>query len=230
MVSDFATGRCDSHFVKYQNGRCGNLIGFENITAIALAFFIVTDSPGPANIAVATVAKSAGRRNGMLFGLGLSFGLTFWGLIAATGMGAVLQGTTQVLMALKICGGLYLLWLAVQSGRSAHRQSDDPAQTIKQGKWFKRGLLLNLSNPKAVIAWMAALSMGLGTGDDAALVIVATIFCIILGFLNYAGYAFAFSMSGFMTGYKRLRRWIDGAVAGLFAIAGFGLIRSALAR
>lgn len=33
-----------------------------------------------------------------------------------------------------------------------------------------------------------------------------------------------------MTGYRRCQRWIDGAVAGLFSLAGFGLIRSAFQR
>jgi len=91
-------------------------------------------------------------------------------------------------------------------------------------------LMLNLSNPKAVVAWMAALSMGLGVGDNTGHVIAATFVCMALGFLNYASYAMAFSLPGFMAGYRRLRRWIDGAVAGLFAIAGFGLIRSAFSR
>ncbi|NND41677.1 MAG: LysE family translocator, partial [Silicimonas sp.] len=30
--------------------------------------------------------------------------------------------------------------------------------------------------------------------------------------------------------YQRLRRWIDGIVAGLFAVAGLALIRSAVSR
>jgi len=40
----------------------------------------------------------------------------------------------------------------------------------------------------------------------------------------------AFSLPGFMAGYQRFRRWIEGVVAALFATAGFALIRSALAR
>ncbi|XWN33215.1 MAG: LysE family translocator [Devosia sp.] len=204
--------------------------GFENLIAVALAFFVVTVSPGPANIAVATVAMSAGRRRGLLFGAGLSCGLAFWGVIAATGMGTVLQASETALIALKVLGGLYLLWLAIQSGRSALKPSTAAPVCVSDGRWFVRGLVLNLSNPKAVVAWMAALSMGLGVGDGGAHVIAATLVCFALGFANYAGYAMAFSLSGFMAGYQRLRRWIDGAVAALFAAAGFGLIRSAISR
>ena len=201
-----------------------------NLLSVALAFLVVTASPGPANIAVATVAMSWGRRAGLLFGAGLAAGLAFWGVIAATGLGALLQGSAQALTALKIAGGLYLLWLALISGRSALKPSSREAATLRQGRWFRRGLLLNLSNPKAVVAWMAALSMGFGAGDSVPQVFAAMTICVHIGCFTYAGHAMAFSLPGAMTAYRRLRRWIDGAVAGLFAIAGLGLIRSAVSR
>ena len=61
-------------------------------------------------------------------------------------------------------------------------------------------------------------------------VMIATTLCIAIGFLIYTAYAFAFSMSGAMGVYARARRWIDGIVAGVFAIAGLSLIRSAFIR
>lgn len=42
-----------------------DLLELENLLSIALAFFIVTVSPGPANIAVATVAMRSGRKHGL---------------------------------------------------------------------------------------------------------------------------------------------------------------------
>lgn len=206
------------------------MLDVADLLSVALAFFVVTASPGPANIALATVSMSAGRRSGMLFGAGLSIGLAFWGVVAATGLGALLQSSVYLLGAVKIAGGLYLLWLAIRSARSALEPKDAAPGAAREGRWFRRGLILNLSNPKAVVAWMAALSMGLGTGDGAAQVIAATLICVALGFLNYTAHAMAFSLSGAMTAYRRARRWIDGAVAGLFAVAGLGLIRSAWAR
>lgn len=206
------------------------MVCWENLLSVVFAFFVVTVSPGPANIAVTTVAASTGRRNGLLFGAGLSFGLAFWGVVAATGLGAVLQSSLYLLTAVKIFGGLYLMWLAFQSARSAAKKAEDAHDVPVKGRWFTRGLMLNLSNPKAVVAWMAALSMGLGAGDGRARLLVATTVCIALGFANYTGYAIAFSRPRLMTGYKRFRRWVDGMVAGLFAAAGLGLIRSALSR
>ncbi|MEL7153389.1 MAG: LysE family translocator, partial [Pseudomonadota bacterium] len=197
---------------------------------VALAFFIVTVSPGPANLAVATVAMRQGRRAGQVFGLGLSLGLAFWGIIAATGMGAVLQASADALFILKVLGGLYLLWLAFQSARSAIQPKASDTTRIKSGRRFWQGLLLNLSNPKAVVAWMAALSVGLNADGATAEIAILTGICIAIGFANYAGYAAAFSLSGVMSGYRRVARWVEGTVAVLFAAAGLGLLRSAFTR
>ena len=205
------------------------------LAAIFAAFFVVAVSPGPATLGVSTVSAGSGRRSGMLFGAGLGLGLAFWGVIAATGLGAVLQTTTHLLTALKIAGGLYLLRLAYGSARSATRKdtvtaNDTAAPPATEGRWFIRGLVLNLSNPKAVVAWMAALSVGLGGDDGFATVAVATLGCMVIGFAIYAGYAVAFSLAAVMRRYARLRRWIDGVVAALFSMAGLALLRSAFAR
>lgn len=206
------------------------MIDLTSLTLAATAFFVVAVSPGPANISNAAVAMSYGRRTSLIYGVGLSCGLVFWGLIAASGMGAVLQSSFYLLMVLKVLGGLYLLWLAWQSGRSATRPHKADAAPPNKGRWFWRGLVLNLSNPKSVIAWMAALSVGLGPEDGLASVAVATLVCIVAGFANNALYSLAFSVSGMMAAYRRFRRWIEGIVSGLFAVAGLGLIKSAFSR
>ena len=151
----------------------------------------------------------------------------FWGLIAATGMGAVLQSSLYLLMVLKVLGGLYLLWLAFQSGLSALRPIAESTVIIGERRWFVRGLLLNMSNPKSVIAWMAALSVGLSSNADSSAVIAATVVCIVVGFLTNVLYSILFSIKGMMMWYQNFCRKIDGVVSILFAIAGFSLLRSA---
>jgi len=171
---------------------------------------------------------SRGRKISLIYGAGLSTGLVFWGLIAASGMGAVLQSSLYLLMTLKVLGGLYLLWLAWQSARAA-RQKTQQSVNIPDGKrWFLRGMFLNLSNPKSVIAWMAALSVGLEANDSISAVVMATLVCIAIGFLNNALYSLLFSVGGMMKGYQRFAQKINAVVAFLFAMAGFALLRSAI--
>lgn len=201
-----------------------------SLVAVALAFWIVAATPGPANISNAAIAMRHGRRASLVYGTGLSVALVFWGVLAATGLGAVLQTSAWVLVVLKLFGGMYLLWLAWQSGRSAVADAHVVARPVAAGRWFWRGLVLNLSNPKSVIAWMAALSMGLNPDDTWPVVAITTLVCVAVAFFNNFFYTMVFSTSGMMGVYARARRWIDGASATLFAGAGVALIRSALAR
>lgn len=198
--------------------------------AVAGAFLIVTASPGPANLACAAVAMRHGRGPAMIFGLGLSLGLALWGLLAALGLGAVLQASEWALVALKLLGAAYLFWLAVVSARQSNNP-DSPSGPDSQSKhWFWQGLLLNLSNPKAVFAWMAALAVGLDPASGVASVALATALCACIGLANYVFWAALFSVPPVMNSYRRARRRIEIAVAGLFAVAGFSLLRSALSR
>lgn len=206
------------------------MLDISGLSAAAATFSVVAASPGPATLGLASVSMTAGRKVGLRFAMGLSFGLAFWGLIAATGLGALLQASSHALTAFKLFGGAYLLWLACKSARSAAQRSATTARHAGARRGFRYGLLLNMSNPKAVVAWMATLTLGLGAGSTASQVVVSTALCAALGFSIYALYALAFSTRNAMGIHARVRRWIDSVVAGLFAIAGFGLIRSAVLR
>ena len=197
------------------------------LLSVGLAFFVVAVSPGPATLSNATIAMHYGRKPSFVYGLGLSTGLVFWGVVAASGMGAVLQASLHVLMGLKVLGGLYLLWLALRSARAAWTPDANDQAPVASRNLFVRGLVLNLSNPKSVVAWMAALSIGLDADDGLPAVLAATAVCIVVGFAVNALYTVVFSMPGMMRGYRRCRRWVSGAVAAVFAVAGAGLIRSA---
>lgn len=205
-------------------------MGLVSLLSIGLAFFVIAVSPGPANISNATIAMTYGRKASVTYGLGLSSGLVFWGLVAASGMGAILQSSLYVLMVLKVLGGVYLLWLAFLSGKSAWQKTSSDMQLNAKRNWFLRGLLLNLSNPKSVLAWMAALAVGLNDNDGLYAIIVATFICMLLGFAINFAYSLLFSMSGVMKTYQKVKHWVSGVVAGVFAFAGFGLIKSAFNR
>lgn len=201
-----------------------------SLVSAGLAFFIVAVSPGPANISNAAVAMHYGRKTSLIYGVGLTSGLVFWGLVAASGMGAVLQSSVYILMVLKVLGGLYLLWLAFLSVRSAEVPNIEQIAVSKKQRWFLRGWLLNTSNPKTVIAWMAALSVGLKSSDDVYAIAAAFSICLGVGLFTNMVYSLVFSLGGMMRIYQRCHRWINRLVAGLFALAGVNLIRSAFTR
>ncbi len=210
------------------------MIDLFSLLSIGIAFFVIAVSPGPANISNATIAMSKGRRTSLIYGAGLSTGLVFWGIIAASGMGAILQSSIYLLMALKVFGGLYLLRLAYFSAKETMKPNSANIEMINENfsdkNWFFRGVIMNISNPKTVIAWTAALSVGLGSNDGILSLFSGLVVCMIVGFATNAMYSICFSYRGVMNWYQRSSRWINGVTSFLFSIAGIGLLRSAFNR
>jgi hypothetical protein len=71
---------------------------------------------------------------------------------------ALLAALPGVYMALKVVGGLYLMWIAVQIWRGAHQplemggdDKDASRRTVLQS--FRQGLVTQLSNPKIVVVY-----------------------------------------------------------------------------
>ncbi|PID26772.1 MAG: lysine transporter LysE [Candidatus Cloacimonadota bacterium] len=202
-----------------------------DLVSVGLSFFAIAISPGPANISNIAIAMSRGRKISLIYGFGLSTGLLFWGIIAASGLGLILQDSIYLLMILKIVGGIYLLWLAFLSIKDAiEPQSQSLKREIESKsylRWFIEGVILNVSNPKTVIAFVVALSTGIETTKGTISLILGVITCVIVGFLTNGFYSLSFSFRFVMNWYQKVNRWINFIVSVLFLIIGFDLILSA---
>ena len=78
-----------------------------------------------------------------------------WATVAALGVSAALLAWSKLLVAIKLFGGLYLLWLAFKSGRTAWSgkaaASTNAAGEQRLSRFYVRGAMLHLTNPKAIL-------------------------------------------------------------------------------
>jgi threonine/homoserine/homoserine lactone efflux protein len=193
--------------------------------AIAFAVYAVaTASPGPATLAIMGSALAEGRARALALAGGVMAGSVAWGLAAAFGLAVVLHEIAWALVALKIAGGLYLLWLALRAARSALRPGPPPVPRRGRGPAFRIGLGIHLTNPKAVLSWAAIMAIGLPAEAGAAHLALLLGGCAGLGALIFGGYAVAFSAPPLARGYARARRAVEAALAVLFGAAGIRLI------
>ena len=84
-----------------------------------LAYVVATLSPGPAVFGIMNVAMVSGRVAALRFSLGVICGSFFWACCAVFGLTSMLLLVPQFLLAVKLVGGTYLLWLAYKSARMA---------------------------------------------------------------------------------------------------------------
>jgi threonine/homoserine/homoserine lactone efflux protein len=89
-----------------------------SLLAILAIFTVGVASPGPATLMILGTAMDRGRSSAVALSLGVVTGSLFWGCVAAFGFVAALKASASLFTALKLSGGLYLLYLAFRSWRS----------------------------------------------------------------------------------------------------------------
>ena len=104
---------------------------------------------------LALVSASDGRRAGFATVTGVALGLAVIGVIAAFGVAELIQASHLLYDLLRWAGVLFLLYLAWDGWRSSSEGIVDGATT--EGRYFLRGLVTNLLNPKAGIFYVAVL-------------------------------------------------------------------------
>lgn len=195
------------------------------------AFFLGIASPGPNILAVIGTSMSAGRPSGIALALGVAIGSFTWAILTVLGLSTLLSAYASALLVIKIFGGLYLLWLAYKSFKSAASKHDIEAIELTGGKrtplgYAKRGYIIQMTNPKAALAWIAIISLGLQQGAPmwvgASIVFGTFALSIIIHIL----YAVAFSTPIMVKIYSRARRYIQATFGAFFAFAGLRLLLS----
>lgn len=198
---------------------------------IYTTYLVATASPGPSNMAIMGVAMQQGRGAALALAGGVISGSMLWALLAACGVLTVLATFAQLLVVLKVGGGLYLLWLAFKAGKSALRRSDAAGfkgrdGKVASGRLYRQGLLMHIGNPKAILTWVAIMSVALKPEAAASTLPAIIGGCAAICALVFCGYALLFSTSVMTAFYLRIRRGLDALLACCFAVAGLKLILS----
>ncbi len=112
--------------------------------------------PGPNALLVLTHGALHGSRKTLFTISGGVLGFAMVLTLCALGLGALIQASATWFMALKVAGGLYLIWLGFGLWRSAP-VSLDTTGTVSQRHWslFRQGWVSALSNPKALLLFTA---------------------------------------------------------------------------
>jgi len=206
-------------------------------------YFLGVASPGPSNLAIMGTAMASGRKPALIFSLGIITGSCFWGVLAAFGLSAVLLHYSSLLFVMKIAAGIYLLWLAYRSARSAmpllskksaskalesKRVSEYVATDAKSSnaicdnkKIFLSGLLLHLTNPKAIFVWLSIVTFAMQANAHSQTAFVVVFGCGLIGVGVFFAYALLFSTVVAQQLYVKMRVWFDSLLAVFFTYAAF---------
>ena len=122
-------------------------------TSVALAI-----APGPDNIFVLTQSAVSGRKAGFYITLGLCSGLVVHTLAVILGVAVIFQTSALAFTALKLFGAGYLLYLAYGAFTADSQfESNADYQSPKPRQLYVRGVIMNISNPKVALFFLAFL-------------------------------------------------------------------------
>ena len=134
------------------------MIPIETITVFLAASLALTLAPGPDNIFVLTQSALHGRKAGLLVTLGLCTGLLVHTAAISLGVAVIFQTSALAFNVLKLAGVVYLLYLAIQAFRASSAKLDKTEKiNVVWQKLYSRGIIMNITNPKVVIFFLAFL-------------------------------------------------------------------------
>lgn len=135
------------------------MLPLETLIAFFTTSVLLAIIPGPDNIFVLTQSIFQGKKSGLIIMLGLCTGLIFHTLVVTLGVAVVFQTSIFAFTILKIIGAMYLLYLAWQIFKAGNQKIDTKNNNanIDYKKLYYRGIIMNITNPKVSIFFLAFL-------------------------------------------------------------------------
>lgn len=202
-----------------------------DIVYTLIGFFVVhmlaVMSPGPTFLVVARTAAAGSRGAALIAALAAAVGVMVWAAAALFGLQALLARVEWLYLALRIAGGVYLVWLGIQLLRHAGK-GDAPVtaaagEAASPGRIFRSVLFVQLANPKVAVFFGSVFLTLLPAEAPAWLngVVLAIVFIDELAW--YALVALLFSGDSVRAFYRRARVWIERLTGGVLAALGLRL-------
>ena len=205
---------------------------------------LLTILPGADMALVTRNVLALGRRRTMLTILGICAGCVIHATASALGISAILATSATAYNVVKTVGAAYLVWLGIQSIRTAPRTKASPAasnpplrgQTPKlwpvRGQTpnesgtrpraaFLQGFLTNVLNPKVAIFYLTFLPQFISPGEPVLTrsLMLASIH-IAMGLLWLTAYAWFIDRLGAVLTRPTVKAWLERVTGGLLIALG----------
>jgi len=200
-----------------------HLLSLGSLFVVCVATCVV---PGPNNFMLMRLGMRRGRAAAVWAGIGTTSSCIVWCAGALVGLAAVLAAAPWLYKGLRIGGGLYLVYFAIQLWRAKAEaaQLDGEAEPMRPLAAVWQGFAINMTNPKSVLFFASIFSAYVGPDTPlwmhGAAVVIVCATC--LGW--QLAMAWLFSARQAAAAYGRARRPLDRGAAVLMGAFGASLI------
>ncbi|MBA3264573.1 MAG: LysE family transporter [Thermoleophilaceae bacterium] len=189
------------------------------LLTVAAVHWLAMVSPGPNVLLVAQTAMARSRGSALAAALGVATGAGLLATAAALGLGLAIDELAWLRQALQVAGGAYVAYLGLQIWRGARdppRPEAGASNDAGRARYYARGLLTNLSNPKAAVFFASVLTAALDKAVSTWVRLAAVGVIVVDAVAWHCLLALLFGRPGVTRWYGRRKPLIDHIVgAGL---------------
>lgn len=195
---------------------------FQNVSVeFLLTSFIVALIPGTGVIYTISSSIGGGWRGGLFATVGCTLGIVPHILAALLGLSAIMQAGSLAFEAVRWAGVVYLFYMGVSmicGGGDLPLNQGQSDSIVPKGLVVKRGILLNLLNPKLTVFFFAFLPQFLNGPPallDARLIGLGGV-SMLVTLIVFAGYAYASAVvRDLLLGSALVQRWFQRSLGAL---------------
>jgi threonine efflux protein len=186
--------------------------------------FLCCATPGPAFVGISQIAVRYGARSAVAATGGLLVAAWIYCAVVLSGLTILFQIVPWLYLVLKFAGGTYLVWIGIQflrAGKAPEAEEASRVETLPALASARKGMLIGLTNPKAMVYFGSIFTLFLKPGSplwlDAAAVGIVTFDVVVW----YCFVSLLFSRKPVRHAYQRMGHWIERAAGAV--MIGFGL-------
>jgi len=214
-----------------------NLLGI--FVTVAIAHFLALLSPGPDFVLVVKSAIKNEGKNAIGIALGIASANAVYIGLCLIGVGSILAASVPVMIALKIIGGLFLIYLAVQALRTRkssynHLDLVEPENCNSSQSTFLNefltGFMSGILNPKNLLFYLSLFTVVLTPEVGFSFKLGLGIWMTAIVFLWDISIIFLLSTRMMRSKFTKAAYYIDKITGALLGFIGFAIVKSALVK
>lgn len=192
---------------------------FSGLLVITFVHLLAAASPGPDFVLVSQQAINQGRRAGLLCSLGITLGLGIHIAYSIAGLATVIAHSTELLWAIKIIGGCYLLYLGycgLKSKAAAMSELEKPQSSanLSPKKQIATGVLCNALNPKAPIYFVSVFTIIISPDLPMQALIAYGVWMMVLQMLWFSALTLFLVNPRVNKQFRKFGHWLDRVLGG----------------
>lgn len=178
--------------------------------------------PGAGTLAILNATAKGGVRGGMKAVFGTLSGDFIYMLSAVLGLAAIIAAYPGLLLMAQWVGAIYLIWIGVTFLREKTHAPKDRGPERTQWDFYRQALAVSLTNPKAIMFFMAFFPLFLGTGSRPLTLGILMVHVTAISFVYQSALVVIGNVAIKRLSNVRYLRLIASRLAGV-AIMGFGV-------